>query len=254
MSKQTEIIEHEPAAIETRSNNPVVTMLQSAVATLGGEGAKDTADAIRTLVQLKREEDAIQARREFLQAFNAFQQECPPIPKDKVSRQTLKSGGVREIPYAGLDTVHRVARPLLIKHGFSLSWDSKEIEGGKLAVTCTLGHIGGHERSATAVVAPARDDRVMNATQLCGSTTAYGERYSELLVLGMATTDDTNGTSPQDAMPLEEDQVADLEMLLAETNANREKFLDWVGAASVPQIKQGDFDRAVTMLKRKGSK
>lgn len=249
MSKQTEIVQHEDAPLAESADNSVGALLRSAVATLGGEGAKETAEAIRVLVELKREEDAIRAKRDFRAAFNAFQAECPQIPKDKISEQVTRGGGKRVMKYSALDTVDRVVRPLLIKHGFSYSWSSVP-DGGKLAVTCTLGHIGGHEEKASALVTPDKN-APMNDSQRDGSTTAYGERYSLLMVLGLATTDDTNGAPPADREPLEEDQVAEIEILLKDAAADREKFLKWIGADSVPKIKQGDFKRACDQLRKK---
>ena len=42
----------------------------------------------------------------------------------------------------------------LSEHGLAYSWEPKQLEGGRIEVTCILSHVGGHSRRATLAGSP----------------------------------------------------------------------------------------------------
>jgi hypothetical protein len=245
-----------PAAIVREAEaNPFFGLIRDTLQHLGGGGAKEAAESVRVLVELKREEDAITARRDFFASLAEFRSKCPPIPKDHTTGGASERGGKWQIRYAPLDTIERVIKPIAIPLGFSWRWDTKMVSERMMEVTCFLMHRGGHVESATMPVA-VDSGGSMNATQKLGSTRTYGERYSLEQVFGLCTTDDTDALDhdPQTLEALEEDQIATLEHWISTTGSDRGKFLDFMRARSVPEIRQCDFDKALNALKRKASR
>lgn len=237
------------AIVKANEGPQILAMMSQAITALGGANAKDGADAMRVLFDLQREQADRQARREFFEALNTFHRDVPKIPKDHTADQVSKrTGNSRSIPYAPLSTIERIVRPLLIPLGFSWRWDTQQVDGKTMCVTCYLMHVGGHVESASLTLT-GDASAPMSETQLAGSTRTYGMRYSLEQVLGLVTTTDTDGADQGGADPIDEDQLATIEHWIAQAGADRAKFLTWIGSRSTSAIPQRDYARAVAALK-----
>jgi hypothetical protein len=76
----------------------------------------------------------------------------------------------------------------LAKHGFSHRWDTEQLDGGKIAVTCILTHKLGHSEST--VLSSTKDDSgKKNNIQQMASAITYLQRYTLLAATGLATHD-----------------------------------------------------------------
>ena len=52
-------------------------------------------------------------------------------------------------------------------------------------------------------------------------------------------------------VPIADDHAAEIKRLLEATGSDVSQFLRWIGAASVDEMDEGDYERAVAALKRK---
>lgn len=201
---------------------------------------------LEKLVALKERVEDRNAASEFTQALAAFQAECPPIQKKSEASIVTRSGGSYKYRYAELDHIARVTRPVLVKHGFSYTWDS-EMQGAALLCTCHLHHIGGHSRSAK-FVCPTDSASAMSSQQRHAAALTFSKRQSLIAVLGLTTTDaDTDGASPE---PISEEQVLQIDEWLSLLDEDRRlRFLKYMGVAAVSTIKATDFDKAITSLR-----
>jgi hypothetical protein len=139
-----------------------------------------------------------QAEREFAAAFGRLSADLPRVKKNGtidlgVDKQTKVARG--SFPFAKWDDIDAVIRPLMVREGFTLSFDSvpRTAEGGGLIVTGKLMHRDGHVRSASMPLAldtgPGR-----NNLQAMGSTLSYGKRYcAEMLLNIIREGDDDDG-------------------------------------------------------------
>lgn len=229
-----------------------MALIGQAIQHLGGEGAKDAAEAIKVMAELKERMEDREARRAFFAALNEFQSRCPVIPKDKESVQVSKDGGnKRVIPYADLDTIIGIVRPILVPLGFSWRWgEVASPTPNTVIVRFYLMHRDGHQEHSD-ITMPTRINAPMNDAQMSGAVSTYGERYSMCKGLGLVTSKDTDGVEPADLEPLDEDQLADVELLLAKIPGDREAFLKWMGSKSTAAIAKRDYQKAIKALKAK---
>lgn len=124
MSEQTQLATTEPS---------VAMMLQAICQ--GGITAENAAVMKELMAMQERMEDRA-AERQFSAAFVALQAEIPEI----VAQSVIPNRG----KYERFEDVMHVLKPLLSKHGFSVSFSQDA--GERITVTCHLRHAGGHSQ------------------------------------------------------------------------------------------------------------
>jgi len=107
--------------------------------------------------------------------------------------------------YATLSAVLTAARPVLTRHGLSLTqWLGGEIaERGAVSVTTQLTHRSGQYLRSTVSAAVERQKGI-SVAQAGGVQISYLRRYAALAALGVASADDVDGhvdAAPQRAAP-----------------------------------------------------
>jgi hypothetical protein len=152
-------------------------------------------DKLERLLAMKERWDKVQAEKAFTEALSAFQEECPDLRKTKrVFFETSK--GSTEYHFAPLGDIDRQIKPIMKKHGFSKSWKIQDANG-KIKVSCTIKHIGGHSET-TEMEADADMSGSKNAIQAKGSAVEYLKRYTLTGALGITTADqDIDGRLPE---------------------------------------------------------
>jgi hypothetical protein len=146
------------------------------------------------LLSMHERMQAKQAEQAFADAMNRAQSEMTRISADAFNTSTRSN----YVTYGKLDAV---LRPIYVKHGFSLSFDTLESEAaGLVRVACYVSHIGGHTRTYRADVPSdgkgAKGGDVMTKTHAFGSGTSYGMRYLLRMIFNVAVgeeDDDGNG-------------------------------------------------------------
>ena len=101
------------------------------------------------------------------------------------------------------DTVDAI-RPILARHGFSLSFKPGRSPKGVPTVTGVLRHEAGHKEEAELEL-PADTTGDKNAVQAVGSTMSYGQRYVAKMLLNLTSRgeDDDGPAAGQSAADLE---------------------------------------------------
>lgn len=241
----TEITRRAEGAVAPVGDGEIMGLLARAVE------AGASVEALERLVALKERVDAEQARRAYFEALAAAQEEMPEIPKKRTAQIATRSGGSYSYRYAALEDITRTIRPILRKHGLSYAWDVTQAEGA-LIVTCVLRHVDGHEERASFPV-PIDSGARMSAAQANGAALTYGRRQSLIAVLGLTTADDdVDGAdvgAPSDRITRQ--QAADLDALIDEVGADRQKFLAWAGVERIEDLPADRYATAVRMLERK---
>jgi hypothetical protein len=206
--------------------------------------------ALEKLVALYERMADRAAAEAFNQALAAFQADMPAVTKNSVSNQVSAHGMGKPIRYAQLSTIMAVARPLLLKHGLSVTWDSVE-ESGRKRTSCIVRHIAGHERQAS-FECPIESKAGMSAQQKAASANSYGMRYALIMALGLTTVDpDTDGVDAEDMEPVTQEQLDMIERALADTGADRPRFMEYLGLSDMHDMTVGHYRKAAAALMQK---
>lgn len=146
---------------------------------------------------------ARQAERDFSVAFAKMQPSLPIIDENGVIETTSGQDAARYATWE--DTIESI-RPILARHGFSLSFVPGRSPNGYPTVTGVLRHRGGHKETGELELPPDPTGG-KNAVQAIGSALSYGQRYVARMLLSLTSrcADDnaqsaTRGPAAFDAM------------------------------------------------------
>lgn len=203
------------------------------------------------LLAVKAQWEATEARKAFMVAKAAFKSEAPSLVKNKRVAFASRGGGAgTEYDYATLDSVADAVNPVLSRHDLSYSWETEQLEGGVVRVTCILTHIMGHSERVS-LQAGADQSGSKNNIQAIGSTVSFLERYTLLAALGMATKGQDTDAGYQAAGPITAEQKDALIALMKEIGADTKKFLNFLGIEALDNLHASRFDFARQCLEKK---
>lgn len=182
-----------PLAAQPTFQTPAVATPAALVQMAVQNGA--SMEQLEKLLALQERWEAGEARKAFTAAMAAFKKNPPTIEKDKAVGYEGKGGELVGYRHATLGNVTRQIVAALANHEISHSWSTVQLDGGQVAVTCTLTHSMGHSESVT--LQSAKDDSgKKNNIQALGSAITYLQRYTLLAITGLATEDqDDDGKS-----------------------------------------------------------
>lgn len=193
---------------------------------------------------------AEQSRKSFDQAVAEAKAQIKPVARNAKGNNDKK--------YADFAAIAREIDPILGPLGLSYRFRSSQNDG-RISVTCRLGHKDGHFEETT-LVGPADNTGNKNAIQAIGSTLTYLQRYSLVLMLGLAASNDDDGRraelkdgEPDPLATITEEQQAEIKQLLEDTNSDLGKFLEFAKAEFVGDILAKDFATLKAILLKKKS-
>lgn len=123
----------ESSAVAVTPAGPNIADMLNSVIKSGVTG--ENVASLEKLADLYFRMEQRDAEKQFNAAFVALQQDLPVI----VASSEIPNRG----KYERFEDVMRVVGPLLVKHGFAVSFTNSN-EAGRVTETCTLRHIGGH--------------------------------------------------------------------------------------------------------------
>lgn len=189
-------------------------------------------DRIERFIVLKERMDKEAARKAYTAALAECQSELPIVEErgqisyGKKGRAGEDGDKANEGPtYALWEDINEAIRPVLKKHGFSLSFRTGQTLEGKITVTGILGHREGHQEE-TMIALMHDSSGAKNAVQAMGSSISYGKRYTASALLNITSRgEDDDGElggkllskeaarEPYAELQKEIDSCADLEQL-----------------------------------------
>lgn len=209
-------------------------------------------DKLGKLMDLQERWQKEEARKAFVAALNEFKRNPPEIYKTK---QVAFGAGKANYKHATLDNVSGVIGAALSKVGISHRWDTEQLEGGLIRVTCVLTHEGGHSERTPLQASPDNSGS-KNSIQAVGSTVTYLQRYTLLSATGMAVADqDDDG---RQGKRMSEDAIADWQAAIEALASEAEAGPLWQKIAKATTA-SGDVEaheelRAAMLAKRKALK
>ena len=210
-------------------------------------------ETVERLFVLDQQIRAETARREFSAAFNRVQMAMSPVHKHAKNSQTAST-------YARAEDVTRMLDPLILAEGFSRSISTEPAENqNTIRFVLILRHTSGHEErhrlDAPIDNVGPKGSPTKTALHGMASSYTYCERHLLCKVFGVVLTADDDGNAAAGVGPgsevITDDQLQDLESLLSEVSANRDKFLAYFKIASLSQMKRGQLKEAIQLLEVK---
>lgn len=189
------------------------------------------------------------AEAAFNQALARLKAKLPRVSKKGAI--VLKDGKTR-LPYAKYEDIHEAVMPLMLEEGFTVSYSTELVAGSSLLeVRATFRHSSGHQDVGKAYLPLTDDSGAKNRVQGAGSILSYGKRYALCQYLDIVTEGEDDDGMQGDAKPIDEKQQGQLRDLIADSGANEEKFLTFMGVERIEDIIVRDFTKAVNALNQK---
>lgn len=183
------LLADEPPAVEQAiAPRATVTPMDGLAAVIERLAARPEVDVakLEKIIELQERILRHEAEAEFNAAFAMMQPELPTIVERARTDKTS---------YAPLEDIIEPIRPVLSKHGFSISHRTEWPEPTRVKVVGILTHRGGHSRNSEFLSA-ADQTGSKNAIQALGSAVSYGKRYTtkDLLCIVTREEDDDGET------------------------------------------------------------
>jgi hypothetical protein len=209
-------------------------------------------DKMERLLAMRAQEMAREARTAYGNSMRAAQEEMRPILRDA-------QNDFSKARYARLESIDKVIRPIYTKHGFALSFGSKEAKkSDSLAIVCRVSHAQGHHETheLEGPVDSAGSQGKSNKTgiQALGSAATYLRRYLTCMIFNVIMTnedDDGNGGTSGAISPDQADALNNLIHEIGMDEASVGKFLKVIGVRSVGEIPKTNYKVAINLLDSK---
>jgi hypothetical protein len=206
-------------------------------------------DKLQRLVDMQERIVQRNAATAYAAALSAMQPDLPVI----VERGKIDIGRGKPQSYALWEDINETIKPVLAKHGFSLSFRTGQ-EDGKIIVTGILSHREGHSERTTMHL-PTDTSGSKNAVQAVGSSTSYGKRYTAAALLNLTSRgEDDDGIAGGSSGKITQEQLTDLIALADDVGADKQAFCKYFNIASLADIHARDYPRAVAALNKKRAK
>lgn len=169
------------------------------------------------------------AQMAYNSAMSKLQSELPTITENG----QIEVNKVIRSKYAKFEDINEAIRPLLKKHGFSVSFKSDFVEQ-MLDVTGIISHKQGHSEQTTMRL-PFDTSGSKNNVQAIGSSVSYGKRYCVCMLLNIATggEDNDGNTMPETPLFVTEKDIKQL-IGAAKSVGQDEKYI--CKKANIPSI------------------
>ena len=145
------------------------------------------------------------------------------------------------------DIAEQIRQPLL-KCGLTYRFEMDH--GEAIKVCCVVTHLDGHSEKTEMSAHPDKSGS-KNDVQAVGSTVSYLQRYTLIAALGITTADEDMDGRLQAGDTITNEELANLESLIGEVDANRESFLKFLKVESLSDLPSARYAKAVAALERK---
>lgn len=245
---------------EPKSQAVIVQDSSSAVLEMIAKAARDPSIDINKMTALFDLQERLikkNAESAFNQAYTRLLRKLPRVKKNglvEYPEDKNKPDGKKKkaFNFAKWEDMDEAIRPLLQEEGFSISFNCapRQGDGGGAIITGTLMHEAGHTLSASIPLALDTSGG-KNNIQGMGSTFSYGKRYTTTMLLNIVTQGEDDDGVRGGIEYIQDDQVAHIKKLIADTGTDELRFLQTMGLASVENISKGEITVILNMLMTK---
>ena len=133
----------------------------------------DNVAAFEKLCEIKERMENKEAERDFNAAFSKLQSQLPQV---MATKPVPNKDGTLRYKFAPYEEIMLLVQPHLTANGFSVSFNTRPVENGRLPVICTLRHISGHSQSNEFSVRIGGGPPGSTETQADGAAKTYAKR------------------------------------------------------------------------------
>jgi hypothetical protein len=213
--------------------------------------AEDKAAALERLIELHNRQQDRSAEKEFTAALVRFRGEMGAIETNRTGKIGSRGGTEFTWRYADFHQIMEQIQAGLDREGFSLAFDTVT-DGKMMTVTGRLHHVAGHSRDSSFGCPVDSANPGMAPQHRFGGAETFAKRHVVVNLLGLAYAEPEAPTESRE--PVSEEQAANIEALITETGADLYKFLRFIGAETISDIREADYERAVLALEKKRGK
>lgn len=217
------------------------------------DAARDPAvdvEKLERLLQMQERLEAKAAERAYCEALASVQANIPRVKKNGTI-ELRKDGKVHgKVPFATWEDMDAVLRPHLIEYGLTLSFSSRQSQNG-FVIVGIVWHLRGHREEYEGPPLPSDTGPGRNALQAIGSTLSYSQRYIAGMIFNIVREGEDDDGARAGLKLITHDQAMQIEVLIADSGADRAKFMSHFGVNSLLDIRQDKYIIAVNMLRQK---
>lgn len=223
----------------------VAMMLSNALVTIQrGEVTPQHVDVLDKMMSLYERDEKRRSEKDFAAALVDLQGETIRV---HATKSVDVKDGVPRYTFAPYEEIMAVVQPMLTRHGFSVTFDTR-IDENRLYSVCTLTHKAGHSRSNQFAV---RFSKPPGSSDPQGdmSTKSYAKRGALCDALNISIEHDDDARMI--GQPIGSALAGDLEARVEEVGADREAFLKYAGAKTFDEISDERWPVLDELLSRK---
>lgn len=198
-------------------------------------------DKMERLLQMQERIMERQAKASYMASLSEMQPDLPSIPE--------RGQGHGNIKYALWEDINDLIKPVLGKHGFSLSFRTGQADG-KIIVTGVLSHRDGHSEETTMHL-PTDTSGSKNAVQAVGSSTSYGKRYVAQALLNLTSRGEDDDGVASGGKVITAEQRQELQNLIEAAGGDVATFCEWAKIESLAALPASLFAKAKQALEAK---
>jgi hypothetical protein len=223
---------------------------------IAANAADPDLDRLERLMAMQIAWEEREAEKAFTRAFAAFKAEVPVLPRNK-HVQFLQT----DYWYTEHWLADKICKPLLSKHGLSVTWEPIFDEKGTPGVESTLQHVDGYKKTIRDFAPPDEQKGSMRANQRMQSTRSSLARRNYFALLGLASgLPDTDGNFDEDhpedpappsnapPEPTAEERAERAVAAFAEIDVSRDDLERHLGAG-MAEWSADDFRKLTTLLR-----
>lgn len=150
--------------------------------------------------------------------------------------------------YTRYEDIDKIIRPIYLKEGFSLSFDSRNNEDKSVTYIGTLSHKDGHSKTAQMIL-PADTSGAKNSIQAIGSTISYAKRYLVQMLFNLVTEGQDDDAQTAEVILVTDPQADQLQAVLDQCS---QKTKDWFGEnyGMVSDVPRREFTKLLAKLEK----
>lgn len=202
-----------------------------------------TIEVMERMLAMKEREEAKESARAFSESLSRFQDEMPEL----VAKTEIPKRG----KYERFEDIMHVARPLLVKHGFSVSF-RQEVSADRITAVCKLAHRAGHfvENSFSVRVAN-KADTATQADCMASTTSKRNALIQALNIVIRQDCIDEEGDARNVGAFITQEKAFELASRVMACGADAKKFLAFAQAESFETIGEAILPQLESMLRAK---